>query len=40
MGMLHPYHFIPLTVDTSVPNPNLYSNPNPSYHTNPATTTG
>jgi len=40
MGMLHPYHFSPLTVDTSVLNPNLDPNPNPSYHTNLTTTAG
>jgi len=36
-GMLNPYHFSPFTVDTLVPNLNLYTNPNPSYLTNPTT---
>jgi len=31
-GMLHQ------SLDTSVPNGNLYPNPNPTYHTNPTTT--
>jgi len=30
-GMLHPYHFSPLTVDSFIHNPKLYPNPNPSY---------
>jgi len=40
LGSLHPYHFCPLPVDTSGPNPNFYRNPNPSYHTNPTTAAG